>query len=76
MAEDGTTQTMTLDEVRNRATLRVEEAGQLLGVGRSGAYAAAARGDFPTIRVGRSVRVPVAPLLRMLGVDDDRAASA
>lgn len=76
MSQNAQMPAVTLEDVRHRATLTVPEAGALLGIGRSGAYGAAARGDLPTIRVGRSVRVPVAPLLRMLGVGDERPEPA
>lgn len=39
--------------------LRPDEAARLLGVGRSKIYALLASGEVPSIRVGRSVRVPV-----------------
>lgn len=57
---------MGLDEVRDRATLTVEEAAELLGVGRSCAYDAARRGDLPTVRLGRRLVVPVPALMRLL----------
>ena len=44
----------------------VEEAGALLGLGRSGAYDAVRRGDLPTIRIGRRILVPKEALERML----------
>ena len=47
-------------------TLTVEEAGTLLGIGRSLAYAAAKDGSLPTIRFGKRILVPTAALLRML----------
>lgn len=49
-------------------TISVEEAARLLGIGRSAAYRAAATGQLVTIRVGRRVIVPTAPLLKMLGL--------
>ena len=53
-----------------RLTISVPEAGQMLGIGRDAAYAAAARGDIPTLRLGgRTLRVPVPKLLQLLGVD-------
>lgn len=58
---------LTLDSVRNRATITVGEAGQLLGLGRAAAYAAAQRGEVPTRRFGRRIVVPVPALLAMLG---------
>ena len=51
---------------RETPTLTVEEAGRLLGIGRSLAYAAAKDGSLPTIRIGKRILVPTAALLRML----------
>lgn len=48
-------------------------AGKALGLGRGATYAAARRGDIPTIRVSRLIRVPTAPLRRMLGIDETAA---
>ena len=48
-------------------TISVPEAGQrYFGLCRNAAYEAAARGDLPTIRIGRLLRVPVRALERML----------
>ena len=50
-----------------RKTLSVEEAGRIYyGLSRNGSYDAARRGDIPTIRVGRLLRVPVAAMERRL----------
>jgi excisionase family DNA binding protein len=49
-------------------TMSVEQAAKLLGVSRSAAYRAAASGQLPTLAFGRRLRVPTAPLLKMLGV--------
>jgi excisionase family DNA binding protein len=49
-------------------TISVEEAGRWLGVSRNTAYEAAGRGEIPTIRIGRLLRVPVAPFERLLGL--------
>jgi excisionase family DNA binding protein len=48
-------------------TISVEEAAELLGISRSAAYRAAKAGQLKTLRMGRRLRVPTAPLLRMLG---------
>ena len=48
------------------ATLTVEQAGRLLGVGRNLAYEAVARGDIPSVRIGRRILVPRAALMAML----------
>ena len=51
-------------------TMSVTEAGRLLGVGRTLAYRLASSGEFPVtvIRLGRTYRVPTAPLLDLLGL--------
>ena len=48
------------------ATCSVPEAGERLGIGRKSAYAAAKRGEIPTIRIGKLLRVPEALLDRKL----------
>src|SRR5262245_7685864 len=54
-------------------TMSVPAAGKkYFGLSRNGAYDAAARGDLPTIRIGRLLRVPVRALEKML----DRAGEA
>jgi hypothetical protein len=48
-------------------TLPVPEAGRrYFGLCRAASYAAAARGQIPTIRIGRKLCVPVVALERML----------
>ena len=48
-------------------TMTVPDAGKLYyGLGRNAAYAAAVRGDIPTIKIGRLLRVPVAAMERRL----------
>ena len=48
-------------------TLTVPEAGRrYFDLGRNASYEAARRGDIPTIRIGRLLRVPVVALERML----------
>ena len=48
-------------------TIKVEQAAILLGISRSAAYRAAKAGQLQTLRMGRKLLVPTAPLLRMLG---------
>ena len=55
-------------------TLPVPEAGKYLGLSRSSAYAAAKRGDLPTIRIGGRVVVPTARLRQLVGLDISPAA--
>ena len=47
-------------------THTVPEAGEILGLGRNGAYEAARTGELPTIRFGRRIVVPKAALKRLL----------
>ena len=48
-------------------TITVQEAGKkYFGLSRDASYAAAQRGDLPTIRIGRLLRVPVAVMERKL----------
>jgi helix-turn-helix protein len=48
-------------------TISVPEAGKkYFGLSRNASYAAAVRGQIPTIRIGRSLRVPVKALEEML----------
>jgi excisionase family DNA binding protein len=59
---------LTLADLDGRLTCSVPEAGQLLGIGRDAAYAAAARGELPTLQLGRTLRVPLPKLLALLGI--------
>jgi len=48
-------------------TVSVPEAGRRwFGIGRNASYEAARRGEIPTIRMGRLLRVPVVALQRKL----------
>ena len=60
---------LTREEIGGRFTVTIPEGGAVIGLGRGASYAAAKRGEIPTIRVGRKILVPVAALLRMLGED-------
>lgn len=54
----------SLDQAK---TLSVPEAGKrYFGLSRNGSYEAAARGEIPTIRVGRLLRVPVIAMESLL----------
>ena len=55
----------------NSLVYDVPEAGALLGLNKNAAYAAAKRGDFPTIKIGKLIRVPKAAFHQML----DRAGA-
>jgi excisionase family DNA binding protein len=47
-------------------TVSVPEAGKWLGIGRNASYEAARRGEIPTIKIGRLLRVSVVALERMM----------
>jgi excisionase family DNA binding protein len=56
-----------MSDQKNFLTMTVPEAGaRYLGLKPARSYQAAARGEIPTIRVGRLLRVPVAAMDRML----------
>jgi excisionase family DNA binding protein len=59
-----------------RLTLTIEEAGELLGVGRSTAYAAARAGQLPVVRIGRRLLVPRHKLEELLGAVHNASSPA
>ncbi len=68
-----------LPDPRDQPTLNLwPTTGHLLGLSRQSTYDAAARGDIPTIRIGRRLLVPTAALRRMLQLDlpDDGPTAA
>ena len=63
----------------SETTVSVLEAGALLGVSRATAYTLIREQRFPVpvLRVGHKLRVPRAPLLRLLGItEEDNEADA
>jgi excisionase family DNA binding protein len=67
------TDVVTIERLRGRHTCSVEEASELLGIGRSTAYAAARDGSLPVLRVRNRLLVPVAKLMKMLGIEAEQA---
>jgi excisionase family DNA binding protein len=53
-------------EQDDRLVYDVPEAGALLGLSRNASYEAAKRGQLPTIKVGKLLKVPKAALIRLL----------
>jgi hypothetical protein len=54
-------------DVDSAKTLSVPQAGRMyFALGRNASYAAATRGEIPTIRIGSRLRVPVVRLEQML----------
>jgi helix-turn-helix protein len=55
-------------------TMSVPAAGKkYFGLSRNGAYDAAKRGEIPTIKIGRLLRVPIRALEAMLDRTSERA---
>ena len=60
---------MSNGTIQSPKTLSVPEAGKkYFDLSRGASYAAAARGDLPTIKIGRKLRVPLVALERMLDI--------
>ena len=58
-------------------TISIPVAGKrYYGLGRNGSYEAAARGEIPTIRVGRLLKVPVRAMEAMLNAVATKAVAA
>jgi hypothetical protein len=58
-------------------TLSVPKAGRAyFDMGRNASYDAAARGEIPTIRVGRRLRVPIRALEQMLEMPPKKTEAA
>lgn len=66
--DNGKIMTLSVDDLRRRPTCSIQEAGCVLGIGRSTAYAAARDGSLPTLRLSHRLLVPTAKLLAILGV--------
>jgi hypothetical protein len=59
-----------LQELLSKPTADVPDVGRIcFGMCRNASYDAAKRGDFPTIKVGRLLKVPTAALRRQLGLE-------
>jgi hypothetical protein len=59
-----------LKELLSHATASVPDVGRICyGLSRNGSYDAAKRGDFPTIEIGRLLKVPTSALRKKLGLD-------
>ncbi|MEZ4554828.1 MAG: helix-turn-helix domain-containing protein [Dehalococcoidia bacterium] len=50
-----------------KTMLTVPEAAKLLRIGRNHAYELVARGEIPSVRLGRLIRIPRAALEREMG---------
>jgi len=60
-----------LRDLLSAPTADVPDVGRIcFGLSRNGSYHAAKRGDFPTIKVGRLLKVPTAPLRHLLRLEE------
>lgn len=60
-----------------RLTMSIPEAGRLVaGLGRSASYAAASRGELPTVKIGGRKVVPIGTLYKMFGLESPSEDSA
>jgi excisionase family DNA binding protein len=53
-----------------RRTLTVEQAGEILGIGRGLAYELVRTGEIPSVRLGRRIVVPIAAIETILATSD------
>jgi hypothetical protein len=75
LAHTGTSKTSGAFMAETPLTITVPEAGRkYFGLSRNASYAAAARGDIPTLKIGKLLRVPVRALDEML--DQPKTAQA
>ncbi|MCP1969784.1 DNA-binding protein [Bradyrhizobium elkanii] len=59
-----------LEALLSKPTASVPEVGRICyGLSRNGSYDAVRRGEIETIRVGRLLKAPTAPLRKKLGID-------
>ncbi|MGP4914691.1 helix-turn-helix domain-containing protein [Brachybacterium tyrofermentans] len=56
------------------ATMKVEEAGQMLGIGRNQAYEAVRRGEIPSLKIGGRILVPRRRLMALINGDVEEEA--
>ena len=56
--------------------LKIDEVAELTGLERHHLYRLTARGEFPSVRVGRLLFVPTAALRRFLRIDDETPAAS
>ena len=66
-----TPEPLSIDDLRRRPTITVQEYAAFIGVSKDTAYEAAARGELRVLRLGRRVLIPTATILRDLGYDVD-----
>lgn len=58
-----------IDKLLKQPTITVEQLAVVLDCGRDVAYSKVRAGEIKSIRLGRLIRVPTAPLRRLLGME-------
>lgn len=48
--------------------LSVAETAELLGLGKEATYRAIAKGEIPSVRIGKKILVPTTQILSLLGI--------
>jgi hypothetical protein len=62
-----------LEKLLSMPTASITDVGRVcFGLCRNASYDAARRGDIPTIKIGRLLKVPTSPLRRQLGLEAAR----
>jgi excisionase family DNA binding protein len=56
-----------------RLVWTIEEAAEIIGIGRNAAYRGVQSGDIPSLRIGRSWRIPQAALEKWLSANPNIA---
>jgi len=59
-----------------RLTVTVAQAAVMLGISRTSAYERVARGEIPTVRLGRRLVVPIARLMALLEGEPPAASTS
>lgn len=68
MERHSTRQHTTKQNGQEPLLLRVEEAARMLRLGRATVYLLVSRGELPSVRIGRAVRVPAEALRRWIEI--------
>ena len=58
-----------LDQLLAQPTLTVADTLRIIPISRNKMYDAIARGEIKTVRIGKKILVPTAPLKRQLGLE-------
>ena len=58
----------------DKLLLKISEAGEMIGVGRSRMYEMVYTGEIPSIRIGKSIRIPVDALRKWVEERETNAA--